>query len=150
MKLTFTFALVAIAAVAQAEAPPPIRELPDRPASGPYIRLVEMEVLPDCPAERVCADGIVENYGSATAYAARLRVEIGAVKLGKPRASFIFELEQPEMAPGERQEFSLMINRKYAYKNAEKKDKIIEVGRYNFRIVPLWSKSPPVAKRPKK
>jgi len=133
-----------------AEDSPLIKAPPRRPPEGSAIHLKEMEVLPDCPAEKVCADGTVENIGQRTAYAVRLKVEIGGTKYGKPRTYFVQHFEDNEMEPGEAQDFSLLIDRKFAYKDAQGADKIIEVGRFNFRVVPVWASSPVPAKPARK
>jgi hypothetical protein len=74
------------------------------------------------------------------AYQVKLRVEIGATKHGRPRATLPEKVETTTMAPGDRQEFALMIDRKITKKNAKGEEKTIEVGKYNFKIVPEWAR----------
>jgi hypothetical protein len=121
---------------------PGMKPVPRRPPEGSSIVVTNMEVMPDCAVDKVCADGTVENNGGKTAYLVRLKVELGGTKVGHPRTYFVQPLRDTEMEPGETQDFSLMIDRKFPYKDAQKKDKILEVGRYNFRVVPVWASAP--------
>ena len=43
------------------------------------------------------------------------------------------------MSPGDRQDFELTIDRKIAVPNSKGQIKLLEVGKYNFRLVPTWS-----------
>lgn len=138
--------LTALAAsIAFAEDAPVIKAVPTRQPEGSSIRVVNMEVLPDCAENKICADGLLENNGMKTAYLVRLKIELGGTKFGKPRTYFVQQLPDNEMAPGEKQEFSLQIDRKFNYKDPQKKDKVIEVGRYNFKIIPVWAAAPAAA-----
>src|SRR5436190_8879349 len=99
----------------QADEPSTIKAVPARPPEGPAIALRDLEVMPDCAEEKVCADGTVENYGLRTAYLVRLKVELGGTKFGKPRTYFVQQLTRTQMEPGEKQDFSLQIDRKFPY-----------------------------------
>lgn len=138
MKRVALILLLAASTAAHADPMRGVKQAPSRPPEGPAVRLADIEVLPDCPAGKVCALGMLESYGTQTAHGVRLRVELGGIKIGKPRAWFYHDLPENVMNPGDMQEFSLMINRKFPYRNAQKKDKILEVGRYNFRVIPVW------------
>ena len=128
-------------APAHAESPG-LKARPARPPEGPSVVLAEFEVLPDCRADKVCSEGLITNIGSKTAYLVRLRVDVGGTKFGKPRTYFVHQVQSKEMPPGTSQNFNLEIDRRLSYKDAQKKDKIIEVGRFNFRVVPVWASSP--------
>lgn len=150
MKAAALALLVALSLPVLAEEAPFIKPAPTRPPEGSSIRIVDMEVLPDCAENKVCADGTIENNGMKTAYLVRLKVELGGTKFGKPRTYFVQQLSDNEMAPGEKQDFSLMIDRKFAYKDPEAKERILEVGRYNFKVVPVWAAAPAAPRSPQK
>ncbi len=96
------------------------------------------EAVDPCDPEEICVEGVLYNQGRTTANNVRLFVEIGASKHTKPRTSFHKGLDQPVMAPGDRQDFSFTIPRRIPYKDkGEKKE--IEVGKYNFRVTPVWT-----------
>ena len=98
-----------------------------------------MEIVDDCESTQICVDGMLHNDGRKTAYNTKLKIDLGGTKQIKPRTSIFSKLDEPTMNPGDRQEFSVQINRKVQYKDHHGKDKIIEVGKYNFQINPVWS-----------
>ena len=143
MKLPLLLAAVFISvAAAAAEDMPGMKQVPRRPPEGSSIVLTNLEVMPDCAEGKVCADGTIENNGGKTAYLVRLKVELGGIKVGHPRTYFVQRLKDNEMEPGETQDFSLMIDRKFPYKDAKRRDRVMDVGRYNFRVVPVWASAP--------
>ena len=95
------------------------------------------ELVDECPVEKICIQGEVVNDGKSTAHNVRLRVDIGATKLTKPRTSFIKKLDEEMMQPGDHQDFSLEIDRKITVKEKDK-TKMIEVGKFNFQVNPIW------------
>lgn len=141
MKRALLSLLILLPAAAWAELPP-IKPAPTRPPEGPAVVMEEFEVLPDCAAEKVCSEGLIRNIGSRTAHHVRLRIEIGGTKFGKPRTFYYQELDKSELEPTEAQSVSVTIDRKRPYKNAKGEEKVIEVGRYNFKVVPVWKESP--------
>lgn len=99
----------------------------------------------DCSSENICLEGQLHNQGSTTAYAVSIVVDIGGSKYGKPRLSIPKKVDNPTMNAGDRQDFILTLNRKMYYKYKDKK-KMVEIGKYNYRIVPKWSETPPNVK----
>jgi hypothetical protein len=131
---------------------PPVKAAPTRPPSGPSIVVEEFEILPDCAAEKVCAEGLIRNTGSKTAYGVRLRIDIGGTKYGKPRTSLFRDVDKSEMESTEAQSVSFTVDRKLPYKNEKGEDKVLEVGRFNIKVVPVWrdtAKPPPKKTAPK-
>lgn len=117
---------------------PPVKPAPRRPPPGPSVIVEEFEVLPDCASDKVCAEGLIRNIGSKKAYGVRLRIDIGGTKYGKPRTSLYQDLEKSELEPTEAQSVSVTVNRKVPYKNEKGESKILEAGRYNVKVVPVW------------
>ena len=122
---------------------------PSRPATEANIIIEEQEVLETCDSEKICVEGRIANNGAKPAYQVRLRIEIGGTKQGRPRHAIGHKLDVATMEPGDRQEFHLTIDRKTPINN-KGEEKIIEVGKYNFKIVPLWTNSKPKPLSPKK
>lgn len=97
------------------------------------------EAAEECEPEKICVEGLLHNRGKKTAYGVKLLVAVGGGKHAKPRTSFYKKLENPIMNPEDRQEFSFTIDRKIPYKDNKGKSKEVEVGKYNFKITPVWS-----------
>ncbi len=116
------------------------KQAPSRPSGDPEVVAEEVEVVDTCEADKICVEGQLYNAGQLTAKQVKIRVEIGGTKHSKPRYSYIEPVETSTMNPGDRQDFAIAINRKITYKkNGE--DKELEVGKFNFKIVPIWSKN---------
>lgn len=128
---------------------PPVKPAPQRPPEGPSVVVQEFEVLPDCAAEKVCAEALIRNIGLKPAYGVRLRIDLGGTKYGKPRASFYQDLEKDQLDPTEAESVSMTVDRKFPYKNEKGEDKVMEVGRFNVKMVPVWRDSlkPPPPKK---
>ncbi len=112
---------------------------PTRPTTEARVIVEDQEILETCDTEKICVEGRLANTGAKAAYQVKLRIEIGGTKRGKPRLTLIENVATTTMAPGDRQEFSITIDRKIPKKNSKGEEKIIEVGKYNFRIVPVWT-----------
>jgi hypothetical protein len=95
------------------------------------------EASDPCDIDKICVEGVLYNQGHTTASNVKLRVEIGGSKYAKPRITLTRTLDEPTMEPGDRQEFNITIDRKIPYKD-KGEDKEIEVGKYNFKLVPIW------------
>ena len=134
---------------AQQQEPPQMREAPKAPTQAPDVVLEWLEILDECFIDRICIQGHIHNQGKQTAYQVKLNVEIGGTKYSRPRIVLPRTVDQSIMEPGEQQDFDLTIDRKVTYKE-KGKDKTIEVGKYNFKIVPVWSAHPEVKKTPPK
>ncbi len=135
---TLTIGLLAPPAWAEVD-PNAYKAAPKRPSLEADIVVESTEIMEDCAEEKICVEGQLYNAGGKPANSVALRIEIGGTKHTKPRTVFSSKVEEPVMDPGDRQDFSLMINRKVKYKE-NGKEKVIEVGRYNFKIVPTWAK----------
>lgn len=103
------------------------------------IQVEWQEILVECAPTQLCVQGTLVNSGTQGAGGVKLRVEIGNIKMSKPRVVKIFKLEQPFMGPGDHQDFTFTLDRKTAYKDYKGKPKVIEVGKYNFRVIPIWA-----------
>lgn len=125
-----------------ADAFPTLKEVPKRPAFEADIQLEDFTILDDCPPEKICAEGQLFNAGPKPAYDVHLAVEIGGNKHTKPRVTLRFKVDQPLMNPGDRQDILVTLDRKVTYKQ-NGKEKMIEVGRFNFKVVPKWAPNPP-------
>lgn len=128
--------------------PTAFKAAPARPSSEANLIIEDQEVLEACDTEQICVQGQLHNNGTKPAYQVKIRVEIGATKQGRPRHTFFEKVENSVMEPGDRQDFYLTIDRKIPVKDAKGEDKIIEVGKFNFKTVPLWSPSKPKASPP--
>jgi len=121
------------------------RPAPIRLSYKPEIRLEWTDTITDCEPEKICVEGQLYNAGGKTAYKVHLRVNIGGTKYIKPRTFLLRRVDASVMKPGDRQQFYIEIDRKVTYK--DKKDrgkfKIMEVGKFNYKIVPLWSRNLP-------
>jgi hypothetical protein len=102
-----------------------------------YVAIQWSEIIEECPPEKICVHGEIANEGKSTATRVRMRVDIGATKITKPRASFIRKLDESVMEPGDHQDFSITIDRKITV-TENNKTKTIEVGKFNFQITPVW------------
>jgi hypothetical protein len=111
---------------------------PKKFSEAPDVITEWVEAANVCEAEKICVDGVVYNRGRKPAYNVRLLVEIGGGTHSKPRTSFYQKLENAMMNPEDRQDFSFTIDRKIPYKE-KGKDKEVEVGKYNFRVTPVWT-----------
>lgn len=118
-----------------------LKEPPKRPSFEADVQIEQLEFLDDCPPEKICVEGHLYNAGAKTAHDVRLSVEIAGTKHSNPRVVLPFKVEHSVMNPGDRQDFSLLLDRKVTYR-AKKKDRIVEVGRYNFKIIPKWANMP--------
>ncbi len=121
---------------------PPVKPAPQRPPEGPSVVVQEFEVLPDCAADKVCAEALIRNVGLKTAYGVRLRIDMGGTKYGKPRTSFYQDLDKDQLEPTEAESVSMNVDRKFPYKNEKGEDKLLEVGRFNVKMVPVWRDTP--------
>ena len=149
IRRTLILLSIAVASASGADLPP-MRQAPTRPPEGPSVVMEEFEVLPDCAAEKVCAEGLIRNVGLKTAHQIRLRIEVGGTKYGKPRTFFYQEVDKNVMESTEAQSVSIIVPRKHPYKDAKGEEKVIEIGRYNFKVVPVWKDAPKPAAPPKR
>lgn len=130
-----------------------VKAIPTRPATEANIIVENQEVLEECDAEQICVEGQLYNNGAKPAKNVKLKIEIGAIKQSHPRATVMKTVDAAIMQPGDRQDFDFTLDRKIISKDAKGREKIIEVGKYNFRIVPVWSQPKPkslASKQPKK
>ena len=117
---------------------PNVKAAPRQPITTAHIILEEENILDDCGTDKICVEGLLKNDGKETATQVRLRVEVGGSgPYLKPRTSYEEALSSAPMNPGDRQEFFIEISRKIPYQ-VNHKEKIVEVGKYNFQIVPVW------------
>lgn len=121
--------------------PDRFRPAPKRMTVQPDVIVEWMDTSGECPADSVCADAQLFNAGKSTAYNVSLRVEIGNMKLSKPRAVLRFPVETKTMAPGDRQLTAFVLSRRITVRERNK-DRTVEVGKYNFHIVPVWTDTP--------
>jgi hypothetical protein len=124
------------------------KEPPKKRVDGAQLVVESQEILSDCDAELICVEGLVYNQGNKTAFQAKLRIFLGGGKHIKPRTSIIKPLATKTMDSGERQEFSIKIPRRHIYKQ-QGKERIVEVGRFNFNIEPEWKDTPQSPPPPK-
>lgn len=146
------FVLIILAQInpLKADQIPREKEPPSKPISSADVIIEDQEILADCAEGKICVEGMLYNRGRKTAYGVQLRIDMGGSgKYIRPRTFITTSVEEPTMEPGQRQQFSLMINRHHSYRK-KGEDKIIEVGRYNFQIVPLWKNAAPTPKKRKK
>lgn len=129
---------------------PGMKPVPTRPPADAEVIVQETEILPDCEDMKICVEGLLQNIGGKTAKNVKLKIELGGGTHTRPRTSFVSKVENTVMEPGDRQDFSLKIDRKITYKDEKGQEKAIEVGKYNFKIVPVWYKPPELTNRPKK
>jgi hypothetical protein len=142
----------------QCAEPPPViggahaRPKPQVPLHKPDILVEWQNILDDCSTEKICVQGGVLNQGPLTAFNVRLRVEIGSHNLSKPRLVKTFPVENVDMNAGDRQEYYFELERKTPYHDRHGKEKILEVGKYNFKVLPQWDeqKKPPKKKGTKR
>ncbi|MCB4756153.1 MAG: hypothetical protein LHV69_03820 [Elusimicrobia bacterium] len=125
-----------------------IKPPPKRPVSTADIQIEWQEPSDLCPTEKLCVEGQLFNAGPKPAYKIYLVVEIGGTTLTKPKAVVKAQLEESAMNPGDRQLFSIQLDRKIPYKERGQ-DYIIEVGKFNYKIKAKWSDTLP-KKRKKK
>lgn len=116
-----------------------MKPVPTRPSKEAKIEVESMEILDDCDPDQICVEGFLFNTGQREAQRVRLRVEIGGSKQIKPRTQYYVQVEDSNMDAGERQPFDLKIKRKIPYTD-KGIEKIIEVGKFNFKIVPDWNR----------
>jgi len=121
---------------------PPIKPAPQRPPEGPAVVVQDFEVLPDCAIDKVCAEALIRNVGLQTAYGVRLRIDLGGTKYGKPRTSFYQDVEKDQLESTEAVSVSMTVDRKFPYKNEKGEEKVLEVGRFNVKMVPVWRDTP--------
>jgi hypothetical protein len=103
------------------------------------IKIENQEILTDCAEAQLCVQGNIKNVGGKPASSVKIRVEIGNTQMAKPRVVKIFPVESSTMNPGDQQEFWFKLDRKTLYKDHKGKPKVMEVGKYNFRVIPIWS-----------
>lgn len=146
-----TFIFIFGASAMAAPLPTAFKAAPTRPNTEANVIVEEQEVLDTCDSEQICVQGQLFNNGAKPAVGLKLRVDIGGIRQGgKPRYSMIKKVENSAMNPGDRQEFYLTLDRKIPTKNAKGEDKIIEVGKYNFLITPVWAEPKPAKRALKK
>lgn len=136
---TFILLTLFVAIARAANELPQFKETPTRPSEEAEVVIEWQEILTECFEGKICVQGQLYNQGKKTAKQVKLNVEIGGTKYTRPRMILKEKVEQPEMNPGDRQDFDLMIERRITYKE-KGQDKAIEVGKYNFKIVPTWLK----------
>lgn len=141
MKGYYQLALILILVSPLAADPfsPAIKAAPVRPSVEANVVVEDHEILETCDTEQICVQGWIHNNGAKPAYQTKLRIEIGGTKRGRPRHTIIQKMDNPVMEPGDRQEFYLTIDRKIKTKDGKGEEKILEVGKFNFKIVPVWS-----------
>lgn len=126
-----------------------IRAAPKRLNQIAEVEVEWAEPTDNCPTDQLCVQGQLFNAGGKTAYGVTLIADIGGTAITKPRTSLKVPIEQTVMEPGDRQEFSVQMDRKMTYKE-KGKDRIIEVGKYNYKLKPEWVETPPKKAPPKK
>jgi len=117
---------------------PQFKPAPTRPSEEADVVIDWQETLDECFEGKICIQGQLHNQGKKPAKGVKINVEIGGTKHTKPRIVLSEKVEQSDMNPGDRQDFDLRIDRKVAYKD-KNEEKTIEVGKYNFKIVPTWN-----------
>jgi hypothetical protein len=137
----FLCLLAGTAFAEQANFPSPalqkVKNAPKKYSETPDVITEWVEATDPCDPDKICVEGVLYNQGRVKASNVKLLVEIGGSKYGKPRISLTKTIEENAMEPGDRQEFAFTIDRKLPYKDkGEKKE--IEVGKYNFKVTPLW------------
>lgn len=133
--------------------PTAFKPVPTRPAVEANVVVEDQEILDECKPEKICVQGRLFNNGAKPAYRVKLRVEIGGAKQGRPRHTIAKKPDNQTMEPGDRQEYYLELDRKIPVKNKKGEEKILEVGKYNFKVVPAWTANkprPPAAKKRKR
>ena len=130
--------------------PEGIKAPPTRPSAEASVIAENIEVLEPCSSEQICVEGQLYNNGSKTAYQVKIHIEIGATKHGRPRMTLVKTPENPTMNPGDRQDVQFTLNRKIPYKNKKGEDKILEVGKFNFKVIPRWTGKKPTTAPSKK
>lgn len=124
--------------------PPPViggakaRPKPQVPLHKADVITDWQNILDDCSTEKICVQGGLYNDGPLPAFNVRVRVDIGSHNLSKPRLVKFFPLEPPLLNPGDREEFYFELERKTPYKDRKGKEKFLEVGKFNFKVVPMW------------
>jgi hypothetical protein len=146
-------ALLGLSGLAQAAIDPSaFRPAPARPSAEAHVVVESTEAVENCPEGKLCVEGMLYNDGNKQADNVRLRVEFGGTKYTTPKTFVLIPCEASVMKPGDRQDFNIQMERRVAYKEKDK-EKTIEVGKYNFKIVPVWNaprKKPLPKKTPKK
>ncbi|OVE77807.1 hypothetical protein BVX98_01925 [bacterium F11] len=127
----------------------PYRPSPTRLVHKPEVILEWADPQDECPEEKVCILGQLRNAGGKTAYNVHLQIDIGGTKYIKPTTYLYSRVDQTMMKPGDQQEFYMEIDRKVPYKKRGK-IKVIEVGKYNFKIVPIWTKTKKLNRKQKR
>lgn len=122
---------------------PPIKPAPTRPPEEPMVVVQEFDMLPDCAEDKVCGEGLIRNIGQKTAHNVRLRIDIAGTKYGKPRLSLYQNLDKDYLDPTEAQSVDFTVDRKVPYTNEKGESKVMEVGRYNVKMVPVWKEQQP-------
>lgn len=123
--------------------PTAFKPVPARPAIGANVIIEDQETLEACEVEKICVQGRLFNNGAIPAYQVKLRIEAGGAKQGRPRHAWTINADTATMGPGERQEFAITIDRKIPIKDNKGEEKVLEVGKYNFKIVPQWAPAKP-------
>lgn len=117
---------------------PPMKSAPTRPAVEANVIIDRMEILDECADDKICVQGTLLNNGAKPAYRVWIRIDIGGTQQGRPRAVLTEKPAQPTLAPAASDDFSFKIPRQVSYRR-NGKEKTIEVGRYNFHLVPMWA-----------
>ena len=136
-------AALAALTVVHAEIDPSIdiKLTPQRPPEGAEVVISDIEILPGCAEDKICVEGLLANTGSKTAREVRVRIDIGGMREGHPRLSLFKTPEDSEMNPGDSQLFEFQIDRRVSYQYRGE-EKTIQVGRFNFHLVPVWVEEP--------
>ena len=130
--------------------PQKIKEPPKHRYQTAHVVVESQDILDDCVSDKICVEGLIYNEGTKPAYSTQLRIDVGGgTKYIKPRTSIRVSLVTPTLEAGDRQEFSIQIPRKIAY-HANGEEKSIEVGKYNFQLVPVWKDEKPTVKPSRK
>ena len=126
-----------------------IREIPKRLANQPDIQIEWLNGVDDCDKSRVCVEGLVINSGGKPAYAVHLKVELGGTQYIKPKINLFSRLDSDMMEPGDRQLFYFELDRQIPYRS-QGKVKVLEVGKYTYKVVPQWEVKRQIVNRQKK
>jgi hypothetical protein len=142
MKRFFSVFLLACACLdhpASADNEDGFRTAPTRPPVEATVVIEDQQVLEECDPEKICIEGNLYNVGAKPAYRVKLQVQVGGGKYAKPRTSFFVPLEKTTLQPNERAGYSVSVKRKIPYKDKNGEAKIVEAGKYNVKLVPVWS-----------
>lgn len=154
--LIFSLSFSAVSAPFAGDSPPPIiagvkaRPKPQIPLNDADVIIDWQNILDDCSLEKICVQGGLYNRGIQPAKNVQLRVDVGSHTLSKPRLTKYFKPDTTTMNPGDRQEYYFELDRKTPYKNRKGENKLLEIGKYNFKVTPIWASNKPQSTPPKR